>query len=105
MATLKRVECDGDGFPGKDYLRLFFGGVIVGYPPVLFSVINCPLGFLLPSRTCLYFLIFGKVIIEGRYSLHDFFGRYIMEFEKTPEIKSINYMKKVKLRVERGKSG
>ena len=61
--------------------------------------------FLLPSRTCLYFLIFGKAIIEGRSSLHDFFGRYIMEFEKTPEIKSINYMKKVKLRVERGKSG
>ena len=60
---------------------------------------------LLPSRTCLYFLIFGKAIIEGRSSLHDFFGRYIMEFEKTPEIKSINYMKKVKLRVERGKSG
>ena len=28
-----------------------------------------------------------------------------MEFEKTPEIRSINYMKKVKLRVERGKSG
>ena len=61
--------------------------------------------FLLPSRTCLYFLIFGKAIIEGRSSLHDFFGRYIMEFEKTPEIRSINYMKKVKLRVERGKSG
>ena len=31
--------------------------------------------------------------------------RYIMEFEKTPEIKSITYMKKVKLLVERGKSG
>ena len=28
-----------------------------------------------------------------------------MEFEKTPEIRSINYMKKVKLRGERGKSG
>ena len=28
-----------------------------------------------------------------------------MKFEKTPEISSINYMKKVKLRVERGKSG
>ena len=49
--------------------------------------------------------MFGNAIIEGRSSLHDFFGRYIMEFEKTPEIKSINYMKKVKLRVERGKSG
>ena len=51
------------------------------------------------------FLIFGNAIIEGRSSLHDFFGRYVMEFEKTPEIKSINYMKKVKLRGERGKSG
>ena len=28
-----------------------------------------------------------------------------MKSEKTPEIRSINYMKKVKLRVERGKSG
>ena len=61
--------------------------------------------FLLPSKTCLYFLIIGNAIIEGRSSLHDFFGRYIMEFEKTPEIRSINYMKKVKLRVEHGKSG
>ena len=64
-----------------------------------------PSFFLLPSRTCLYFLIFGNAVIEGRSSLHDFLGRYIMEFEKTPEIRSINYMEKVKLRVERGKSG
>ena len=49
--------------------------------------------------------MFGNAIIEGRSSLHDFFGRYIMELEKTPEIRSINYMEKVKLRVERGKSG
>ena len=67
---------------------------------------SCRPSFVLsPSRTCLYFLIFGNAIIEGRSSLHDFFGRYIMELEKTPEIRSINYMEKVKLRVERGKSG
>ena len=50
--------------------------------------------FLLPSKTCLYFLIISNAIIEGMSSLHDFFGRYIMEFEKIPEIRSINYMKK-----------
>ena len=38
-------------------------------------------------------------------SLHDFFGRYIMEFEQSPKTRSIIYMKKVKLRVEHGKSG
>ena len=64
-----------------------------------------PSFFLLPSKTCLYFLIFGKAIIESRSSLHDFFERYIMKFEKTPEISSITCMKKVKLKVERGKSG
>lgn len=56
-------------------------------------------------KTCLYFLIFGNAIIEGRSSLHDFFRRYIMKFEQTPKIRSIIYMKKVKLRVEHGKSG
>jgi hypothetical protein len=34
-----------------------------------------PSFFLLPSRTYIYFLIFGKAIIEGRSSLHDVFGR------------------------------
>ena len=76
------------------------------FPPHSNSGGSCrPSFFLLPSKTCLYFLIFGNAIIEGRSSLHDFFGRYIMELEKTPEIRSINYMKKVKLRVEHGKSG
>ena len=30
--------------PGKGLFAIVFGGVIVGYPPVLFSAINCPLG-------------------------------------------------------------
>ena len=50
--------------------------------------------FLLPSKTCLYFLIIGNAIIEGRSSLHDFFGRHIIEFTREPKINSINYMKK-----------
>ncbi len=60
---------------------------------------------LLFSKICLYFLIISNAIIEGRSSLHGFFGRYVMEFKQTSKIRAITYMKKVKLRVERGKSG
>ena len=80
---------------------------------LIFALVNC--GFLgcasldlypfIALKTCLYFLIFGNAIIEGRSSLHDFFRRYIMKFEQTPKIRSVTCMKKVELRVEHGKSG
>jgi hypothetical protein len=42
--------------------------------------------------------------LKGRSSLHDFFGRSVMEFEQAPAIRTINYMNKVKRSVERGKT-
>ena len=52
------------------------------FPPHSNSGGHChPSFFLLPSKRCLYFLIFGNAIIEGRSSLHGFFERYVIEFE------------------------
>jgi len=68
------------------------------FPPHSNSGGHCrPSFFLLPSKTCLYFLIFGNAIIEGRSSLHGFFGRYIIEFRQMPKIRFINCMKKSNL--------
>ena len=52
---------------------------------------------LLFSKICLYFLIISNAIIEGRSSLHGFFGRYIIEFRQMPKIRFINCMKKSNL--------